>query len=70
MLLNKPPSDNSILFKLKNLKSTTPVYWKQLREAILTSLKNIQAETLQKLTRLMDERVVKLPSNQSSDVKM
>ena len=42
----------------------------QLWEAILTSCKEIQAETLQKLTCSMDSRIVKLLSNKVSYVKM
>ena len=42
----------------------------QLWEAILTSCKEIQAETVQKLTRSMDARIVKLLSNKGSYVKM
>ena len=42
----------------------------QLWEAILTSCKEIQAETVQKLTGSMDARIVKLLSNKGSYVKM
>ena len=42
----------------------------QLWEAILTSCKEIQAETLQKLTSSMDARIVKLLSNKGSYVNM
>ena len=42
----------------------------QLWEAILTSCKEIQAETLQKLTRSMDARIVKLLSKKGSYIKM
>ncbi|CAI9600647.1 unnamed protein product [Staurois parvus] len=42
----------------------------QLWEAILTSCKQIQAETVQKLTSSMDARLVKLLSNKGSYVKM
>lgn len=41
----------------------------QLWEAILTSCKQIQAETVQKLTSSMDARLVKLLSNKGSYVK-
>ncbi|CAI9539051.1 unnamed protein product [Staurois parvus] len=42
----------------------------QLWEAILTSCKQIQAETVLKLTSSMDARLVKLLSNKGSYVKM
>ncbi|KAL0204637.1 hypothetical protein M9458_002655, partial [Cirrhinus mrigala] len=42
----------------------------QLWEAILTNCKEIQAETVQKLTSSMDARIVKLLSNKGSYVKM
>ncbi|CAI9612864.1 unnamed protein product [Staurois parvus] len=42
----------------------------QLWEAILTSCKQIQAETVQKHTSSMDARLVKLLSNKGSYVKM
>ncbi len=42
----------------------------QLWEAILTSCKEIQAETLQKLTSSMDARIVKVISKKGSYVYM
>ena len=42
----------------------------QLWEAILTSCKEIKAETLQKLTSSMDAIIVKLLSNKGSYIKM
>ena len=42
----------------------------QLWEAVLTSCKYIQAETVHKLTSSMDARIVKLISNQGSYVNM
>lgn len=42
----------------------------QLWEAILTSCKDIQVETFQKLTSSMDARIVKLLSNKGSYVNM
>lgn len=42
----------------------------QLYEAILSSCKAIQAETVQKLTTSMDARIVKLLSNTGSYVQM
>ncbi|KAL0194890.1 hypothetical protein M9458_008462 [Cirrhinus mrigala] len=42
----------------------------QLWEAILTTCKEIQAETVQKLTSSMDARIVKLLSNKGFYVKM
>ena len=42
----------------------------QLWEAILTSCKEIQAETLQKLTSSVDARIVKVISKKGSDVNI
>ena len=42
----------------------------QLWEAVLTSCKDIQAETIHKLTSSMDARIVKLLSNKGSYVNM